>query len=156
MRRRRGWANLLRIGGIAGLATTMIGCAAPSPDGFAVIERSGPEVKAVAPDESLFWSREFANAEGGDLEFWVEAVRHEFVADRGYVLIAERRVARGGSPAHEMTFEATVQGKPRRYLFVLDVPSSWFGSVIRVAEYAAEKSRFDDHVDAVRRALASD
>lgn len=142
----------VRIGGLVALAA-VIGCATPSPDGFAVIDRSGREVKAVAPDESLFWTREFENAEGGSLDFWVEAARHEFVEDRGYVLIDERRVMRGDSPAQEMTFEATVQGKPRRYLFVLDVPSRWFGSVIRVAEYAAEKDRFDDHVDQVRRAL---
>lgn len=142
-------------GVLVALASLLPSCLSVSePEGFRPHpSASRSEVKAVAADESLFWYREFRDAERGALEFWKEAVVRDLVDGRGYALIDERGVRIDEDPAVELHFEVTVGGVARAYLLVIGVAQGSFANTIRVGEYVAEKGLFDRHVDAVRAAL---
>src|SRR5690606_2374573 len=58
------------------------------PQDFLRLETTG-DLKAVSGDDARIWVREFETPDEAPLAFWVEALRHDLVQQRGYDLIAE-------------------------------------------------------------------
>lgn len=144
---------------VVGLALSALaaGCATLElPERFLVVERGVGEVKAITPDESKVWLRDFEEA-GGDLAFWSEALEGDLVNNRGYVLLEKKAITDGaGKAGNELLFETQAMGRPVRYLIAVFVYDSLFGtSRIRTIEYVADKDVFDVHVEDVRKAIAS-
>ncbi|MBI4881073.1 MAG: hypothetical protein HY812_15660 [Planctomycetes bacterium] len=138
------------------LAAAAAACAAPpAPADFLVVDSGRGEVKAIAPDDSLFWVRQFKDGMRGDFAFWAEALEKEFVENRGYTLLEKRPVKWNGAPGVELLFEVSAAGRARRYLATMAVAPGSFASTIRVAEYVADKERFGEHLGAVRAALGT-
>ena len=97
-------------------------------------------------------SGEFDDPHRGTASFWGETLRNEFLKNRGYVLIGERKVTDGhGREGLELLMEATAQGQAQRYLMTLFVAEGR----IRVAELVGPKPVFDRYLEDVRKALAS-
>lgn len=148
-----------------GMTLLVSGCLSIEvPDEFVVVADGASEIKAMSADETMLWVREFDDRDGGDLEFWSRALEEELVGRRGYTLLEQREVTDGdGIPGREFLFEVTVNRSPHRYLITLFVeegshwfPASlWSPDTVRVAEYAAEKGRFDGYLDGVRAAIAT-
>ena len=131
-----------------------VGCVSVKPpDGFLRVRQDTAQMKAVSDDESLFWYREFRDSERAGFDFWASALRHDFIDQRGYTLLEERELQAFGEPGLEMLFEVTVDGVARRYLLCMSVDEGIFADEIRVAEYVADKARFDRHLESVRRVL---
>ncbi len=141
---------LLALAGAAAACTTP-----PAPADFLVVDGGRGEVKAIAPDDSLFWVRQFRDGMRGDFAFWAEALEKEFVESRGYTLLEKRQVKWNGAPGVELLFEVSAAGKARRYLATMAVAPGSFAHTIRMAEYVADKERFDQHLAAVRAALGT-
>lgn len=125
----------------------------PAPDGFLVVDDGMDTVKAIAPDESMFWVRSFDDPHQGTLDFWRETLRNDLVDHRGYVLLDEREVTWRGAAAVRFTCEVTSKGRARRYLVTFRIDEGTVGNEIHVAEFVADKAVFDQHVDAVVAAL---
>ena len=139
---------------LAALALTS--CAVPTPPtGFLKVAGGGHELKAIAPDDSLYWLREFRDGMRGDFDFWSEALENEFVDQRGYTLLEKRSLQWNGVPGVEFLFEVTAAGRARRYLVTLATRRGTLANTIRVAEYVADKEVFEEHVAAVRAALGT-
>lgn len=131
-------------------------CSTPtSPDGFLMVEGSRRELKAIAPDDSLYWVREFRDGMKGDFDFWSETLENEFVGNRGYTLLDKRSLEWDGVPGVEFLFEVTSGGRARRYLITMATRPGALANTIRVAEYVADKEKFEEHVGAVRAALGT-
>jgi len=131
-----------------------VGCAAPlAPDGFTVVDDGVGHTKAIASDDSMFWVRTFRDDLDGTLTFWHETLVGDFVDHRGYARLEEREIHWGGVPAIEMIFEATARGRTRRYLVTLRIEEGLLANRIHIAEFVADKTVFDDHLDVVREAL---
>ena len=120
-----------------------------------VVESSGTsEFRAVTADDGILVARDFSDPNEGTFEFWTEALRADFIKNRGYTLLAERPVKdREGRDGLELTFEVTALGIPHRYLVTLFVLEGWLGNEIRVVEFAAPKEAFERHVESVRAAI---
>jgi hypothetical protein len=126
------------------------------PERFLVVHEGGSELKAITPEESKLWLRDFDDDDRGGLAFWVDALRKDFKDNRGYVILSEAEVKdAGGTPGHEIVLETTIHGRPVRELLALFVYGGLWGDTIRVVEYVAEKEAFDKEVDAVRKSLAT-
>lgn len=126
------------------------------PDAFLVTERGTSELKAITPEETKLWVREFSDPDQGDLAFWSEALRRDLVENRGYTLLSEGKIRDGrGREGKELLLEATVQGRPVRELLALFVHEGTFEHTIRVVELVGEKEPFDAAVDDVRAAIGT-
>jgi hypothetical protein len=138
-------------------ALALSGCLSiDAPGDFLLVGRSTDELKLIAADESKLWVREFADEDEGDLEFWAKALRTDLADNRGYTLIEERDVrGAGGLAGKEWLFEVSTRGEAHRYLVTLFVIEGLFENTIRVSEFVAARSRFDEYLDNVRRAVAS-
>ena len=137
------------------LSALLTGCLSiEAPDRFVVTSASSSQLKAISTDDAVLWVRQFADPAEGDLEFWYEALKNDLVDNRGYTVLDEKPVEdeklRKG---REMTSEVTVQGIPHRYLMTLFVEERWGDNRIRVAEFVAPKTVFDDHVEGVRASI---
>ncbi len=122
------------------------------PLGFVQVASSEKyeEFAAVAADRSVFRSRRIPASRDGDLGFWVDALRTDFVSRRGDTLIDEKKTTRGSLPAVEFTLERTVQGQAYRCLVTLSVEKRWFSADVLVDEFVATKERFESHLAGVR------
>jgi hypothetical protein len=145
----------IRLAALASLILATSGCASAPPSGFVSVADSGSDLRAVAPDDSLFRLREFDVPAGSDFAFWLGALKHEFVARRGYVIAAERSVEVGGAQGVELTIETAAGGRAGRYLVTAWFEPGFLGDEMRVAEYLAASDVFDEHLDAVRTAIGS-
>lgn len=149
-------ASFLRLAVVVALLA-LPGCVTMTvPERFLVLDRSGDELKAVTPEDSRLWVRDFSDDKQGGLAFWRDALRADFRENRGYVIVSERDVNDGaGTPGHEMVLETTLQGRPVRELLALFVYKGAFDDRIRVVEYVADKAAFDAEVEGVRSSLAT-
>lgn len=126
------------------------------PDRFLVVESHGDELKAITPEESKLWIRDFDDDDKGGLPFWKDALRADLKDSRGYLVISEGDVKDGaGTAGKELVLESTVNGRPMRELLSLFVYPGWFSDTIRVVEYIAEKPAFDKEVDGVRKSVGT-
>jgi len=128
------------------------------PEGFVLVERQRDQIKAVSPDESKLWLREFPATNRADLVFWSEALKNHLIHRRGYTLIEQRPVRDGsGLDGLELHFEVASRGIAYRYLVTLYVPDRPFWSSqgkIRVVEFLAPEPAFARHLQLVRRSTA--
>lgn len=138
-------------GGLAGCATTM-----KVPERFLVVDEGGDHLKAITPEESKLWLRDFDDKDRGGLAFWRDALQADLEDNRGYLLVSEGEVKdAAGTPGHEMVLESTVNGRSVRELLALFVYPGLFGDTIRVVEYVADKKTFETEVAGVRASLAT-
>jgi len=125
-------------------------------EGFLVVKKDRAELKAITPDASKLWARQFSAPEHGTLEFWSEALKTDLVDNRGYVLTGQQHVRdRQDNEGVAMTFDVVVQGARHRYLvavFVPDVPFWQPAGIVRTVEFAAPEKTFDKYAPDVRRA----
>lgn len=128
------------------------GCAKLTPPaGFLEVESSRRELKAVAADESLYWTRTFDVPKDSDLAFWSEALENELVAERGHVVLDKKKTTVGGIDAIELTIEGTFGGEAKRYWMVFFLEAGRRPKVVTI-EYIADKAAFEKHLAAVRTA----
>ena len=126
------------------------------PNRFLVVDEGGDYLKAITPEESKLWLRDFPDEDKGGLAFWKDALKADLKDNRGYIVISEGVVKDGaGSPGHEMVLESTVNGRTVRELLALFVYAGWFDDTIRVVEYVAEKDTFEKEVAGVRASLST-
>lgn len=124
------------------------------PDRFLVTERGTDELKAITPEETKLWVRDFGDPDRGDLAFWSETLRRDLVDNRGYTLLAEGKVEDAeGNVGRELLLEATIQGRAVREMLALFVYAGTFENRIRVVELVGEKEPFDAVVEEVRAAV---
>lgn len=126
------------------------------PERFLVVDEGGDYLKAITPEESKLWLRDFPDEDKGGLAFWRDALKADLKDNRGYIVISEAEVKDGaGTPGHEMVLESTVNGRTVRELLALFVYAGWFGDTIRVVEYVADKETFEKEVVGVRASLST-
>ncbi len=126
------------------------------PDRFLVVDKGFDELKAITPEESKLWIRDFDDDDQGGLAFWHDALRTDLKDNRGYLVVSEADVKDGGgTPGKEMVVESTVNGRTFRELLSLFVYGGVFSDTIRVVEYVAEKPTFDKEVDGVRKSVGT-
>ena len=137
------------------LLFTFAGCSTirvDLPEQFLVTETSAYELKATTAENAIFWVQKYQLPERGtSLEFWVAAVKKDFVDNRGYTLIEEEPIeTSSGAKGMQMLYEATTQGQTYQYLVAVFIRP---GPVACVARFTAEKAEFGKHVDAVKQAI---
>lgn len=123
------------------------------PPSFLRLTSGERELKATTADDARLWVREFGDPEGGDIAFWVQALRYDLEA-RGYRHDAEAAFVRdaAGNAGELHRFSAMLDGREYGYAIAIFLPSP---GLVRVAEFVAPRERFDELVPAVREALAS-
>ncbi len=142
---------LLCVLGALGCKTVELGL---SPR-FLVVDRTPESLDAMSSDDARVRVRDFT-APGGDLEFWVDALRRNLVDGRGYVLLEEGKVVASGVGGHAMTLEVSVGGRAVRYRVAVFVKvQKKDESAIRVVEYVADKAGFERHLPDVNGAIAT-
>jgi hypothetical protein len=126
------------------------------PERFLVVERGPGLLRAITPEESKIWARDFDDETQASLSFWKDAVKADLVKNRGYTLIDEGAITDGaGRQGMVMTLEATLGGRPVRELLAVFVIEGVFSNTIRVAEYVADKDAFVAEADGVKTALST-
>jgi hypothetical protein len=126
------------------------------PERFLVIERGPGVLRALTPEESKIWVRDFDDDTKGSATFWKDALKADLIKNRGYTLINEAELSDGGG--HKgivLTLEATLGGRPVRELMGVFVIPGMFSNTIRVAEYVADKEAFDAEVEGVKQGLTT-
>jgi len=148
------WGSALLIATSCGLLSGCLTLDVPAR--FLVVEKRSSEIRAMSPDEARIWVREFTDENRGDLEFWSEALREEFVENRGYTALEEEATTdAAGRAGRVLVYEATLEGAPHRYLCALFVVPGWWSNTIRVVEFVAPKPLFDGYVADVKSSLGS-
>ncbi len=149
----------MRIFILAALLTVTFGTSCVTmtpPERFLVVDDGGDYLKAITPEESKLWLRDFPDADKGGLAFWKDALKADLKDNRGYIVISEAAVKDGaGTPGHEFVLESTVNGRTVRELLALFVYAGWFDDTIRVVEYVADKETFEKEVAGVRASLST-
>jgi len=126
------------------------------PDRFLVIEEEGDSLKAMTPEESKIWVRDFDDDTFGSLTFWRDAVKGDLLKGRGYTLIEETNVKDGlGNDGIALVVETTLSGRPVKELLAVFIVPGWFSNTIRVAEFVADKAAFDSEVAGVKTSLST-
>src|SRR3979409_1240908 len=81
------------------------------PDRFLIVHNSGDDLKAITPEESKLWIRNFDDDDKGGLAFWKDALRADLKDSRGYILVSEGDIKDGaGTAGKELVLESTVNG----------------------------------------------
>lgn len=126
------------------------------PERFLVVERGPGVLRAITPEESKIWARDFDDETKATLAFWKDAVKADLVKNRGYTLINESQIQDGaGHQGLLMTLEATLGGRPVRELLAVFVIDGVCSNTVRVAEYVADKDAFDAEVEGVKKSLTT-
>jgi len=126
------------------------------PEDFLVVTDDVDQLKAITPDEVKLWVRDFPDPDRGELAFWRDAVKNDFIENRGYVLIDEGSIKDGnGVEGASFVVETTLQGRATRELVAVFVYDDLCEGRIRVVELVADKERFDQVVDEVREAIGT-
>jgi hypothetical protein len=128
------------------------------PKAFIVTAQGTDELKAVSADDAQIWVRTFDEPHEGSLAFWTDALRNDFVDNRGYTLIEEGTTQDGdGHEGSELTFEVTVGGRAQRYAVSLFwIPGSflfWTSNTIGIVEFVAPRDVFEGYREEVRKAV---
>lgn len=150
------WLPSLRHGACLALLCCPTACTIQMtlPDAFLELENSSTQLRATSADDTIFWVERFAlPKQSQKLQFWVDALKNDFVANRGYTLVDEAPTkTTDGIEGTTLQFEATTAGQPYRYLVSLFLGS---GPSILVARFTAEKDVFTKHVDAIESSIRS-
>ena len=141
------------------LALLAAGCATSMrlPDEFLQL-RKGNGFRAVTADDARLWVRTFDNPEEGNLQFWSRILEEEFGRNRGYT-VKNRGDCRDADGHEGRWLECTAQvdGESTGYLVaVFLLPKGVLsGAQVCVCEYGAREAVFQQHLEAVRGALAT-
>ena len=149
---------MLRVLSLCSSLLVLASCAAimTPPERFLVVDEGGSFVKAITPEESKLWLRDFPDDDQGGLAFWRDALKADLQDNRGYVVISEAAVTdSAGTAGHEFVLESTVNGRTVRELCALFVYAGWWSDTIRVVEYVADKEAFESEVASVRASLTT-
>jgi len=123
-------------------------------EGFLVVKRDRAELKAITPEASKLWVREFAVPRRAKLEFWSHALRNDLVEHRGYSLAGENRVwDLKGNEGVELVCDVAVEGQPHRYLVAVYALDGGFlrpGNIVRTVEFTAPVATFEKYAAVVR------
>lgn len=147
---------------LSSLSIGAIGCASVSmelPDQFLELEtETGPlRLRATTPDEARLRVRAFEVEDGGDLEFWDQSLRFEFVEYRGYTECADSQPVRDadGRQGIARFYASPAPGSTRRYMVALFVDDEESGddSEVVVVEFSASGARFDELLPEVLESL---
>ncbi|MCA8970108.1 MAG: hypothetical protein KDC95_10005 [Planctomycetes bacterium] len=124
------------------------------PREFLVTESSTTELKATTADDAIFWGQTHPLQGDAGLDFWIEALKHDLVDNRGYTLLREDPVMTNsaGTRIAMQTFESSFEGRLYRYLVAVAMRS---GPSVLVARLTAEHDTFEKHADAIRHALSN-
>jgi hypothetical protein len=136
------------------LLAVLMGCAiqVDMPTDFLVTHETSYQFKATTADGAIFIVEKYDLPKKGDnLAFWVDAIQNHFEENLGYEPIEEQAIeTNSGEKAVQMIFEATTGGRTYRYLLTVCIQP---GPIACVARFTAEKQNFDQHVDAVKKAM---
>ena len=93
------------------------------PGSYLTLEESAHQYKATTAEDSIFWVERFTlPKKGGNLGFWVGALKNDFETNRGYTLVEESRIeAKSELNGVQLVYEATAHGRTYRYLVALFV-----------------------------------
>lgn len=145
--------SLLLALGVSGSGCTI---AMVVPDRFLVVQDEWGSKRALTPEESKLWVREFDDDSKGTLAFWSEALKADLIKSRGYTLVEEATVKdANGRAGMSMVLETTLSGRPVRELLAVFVVPGWWSNTIRVVEYVADKDAFATEVEGVRTSLGT-
>ncbi len=150
------WSTILRHGALLTLLCCPTGCAIQMtlPENFLELDKSSTQLRATSADDTIFWVERFAlPKQGQKLQFWVDALKNDFVGNRGYTLVSDKPTrTKGGVDGTMMEFEATTAGRSYRYLVALFMDS---GPSVVVARFTAEKEPFTKHIDSILESIRS-
>jgi hypothetical protein len=115
------------------------------------------ELKATTPDDARLWVREFDDPDGGTVVFLAETLKNDLTSNRGYAFRTDSGTMDAtGRPGIEQTYETAAGGEPHGYLVaVFVVERTLRDNLVRVAEFAAPKPVFDEHVESIRTAIGT-
>jgi hypothetical protein len=133
--------------------TTSCAIGVDLPDGYLRIDSPWGQVKALTPDDSRLWIREFDAEEEATLAFWTEALRNDLVDRRGYVPTSEPEPVTDGDGVEGtiQSFTIRYQGVEYGYLIAVFVD----GDDVRTAEFAAPATDFAARAPAIRESLGT-
>jgi hypothetical protein len=150
-----------------GSASTLVllaACAAPMqvPEGFSRL-RGGDGFVARAADDGVLRSRKVPDpTEGSNAAFWLQALRTDFVGQRGYVETGTGEVADAdGVTGHWIECTANVRGEKVGYLAAVwarPAGAVLFGkgqSQVQVVEFAAREPVYSARIEAVKKSLST-
>ena len=126
------------------------------PERFLIVERGPGVLRALTPEESKIWVRDFDDDTQASMTFWKDALKADLIKNRGYTLINESQLQDGaGRQGVMLTLETTLGGRPVRELMTVFVIPGTFSHTIRVAEFVADKEAFEQEVEGVKQALTT-
>lgn len=138
-------------------------CAAPMnvPEGFSRLRGGG--FVARAADDGVLRLRKIADpTEGSEAAFWLQALRTDFVGQRGYVETGTGEVADAdGVTGHWIECTANVRGEKVGYLAAVwarPAGAGLFGkgqSQLQVVEFAAREPAYSARIAAVKKSLST-
>ena len=163
---RRPWVAGMLLAGL--LVVVGSGCAhfdMPVPEQFVQVSRTDNHLAALTSQEDRLLVRHRGVPHEGSLAFWTDAVRSNFVTERGYTLIEESDLkTAGGVPGHRFLFEISMNEVPYRNVLVLFVTNGWAPEWlakrldlarqhIYTVEFLSEKENYDTHAPALEKSL---
>lgn len=124
------------------------------PDEFLEMDSSPTHFKATSADDAILWVERVSVQKSGEkLKFWVDALKNDFVENRGYTLLsAEDSRTDGGNEGTQLLFEATAAGATYRYLVTMFMAE---GPSVYVSRFTAEKDTFAKHLEAIKTSVRS-
>lgn len=140
---------------LAGCATTM----ELPPDFAQLLGRA--EFRATTSDDAVLQVREVLDPTvKSEPKFWIDALRSDFVGQRGYVETGAGEVTDGdGALGQWVEFSGVLRGEKVGYLVAVWVRSGGLfglGSArLRVVEFGGREAVYGARVEAVKKALAT-
>lgn len=140
---------------LAGCATTM-----QLPPGFVQLrERAG--FRATTSDEAVLQVHEVSDpTKASDAKFWIDALRTDFVGQRGYVEIGAGELTDGeGAVGQWVEFSSVLRGEKVGYLIAVWMRRGGLLGLgakrLRVVEFGGREAAYGARVEAVKKALTT-
>lgn len=148
-----------------GSASTLVllaACTAPMkvPEGFSQLRDADGFVARAADDGVLRLRQVWDPTEGSEAAFWLQALRTDFVGQRGYVETGTGEVADAdGVTGHWIECTANVRGEKVGYLAAVWARrGGLFGPrwpYLQVVEFAAREPAYSARIAAVKKSLST-
>lgn len=137
-------------------------CAVPMtvPNGFSQLRERGP-FQATTPDDAVLCVRDVVDPTvGADAKFWIDALRADFVGQRGYLEVGGGEIQdQAGVGGRWLECTANVRGEKVGYLVAVWMRrGGLFDSgdpYLQVVEFAAREPVYTARIEAVKKALAT-
>lgn len=128
------------------------------PGSFVQLRDAGEGFRAVTSDDARVWVRRMFEPTEGDVDFWSETLKKDFVDQRGYELVDEGTTKKSdGAEGRWIEVTANVRGERVDYLIAVWIDGSSLsgGNWLRVVEFAADHEVYQQRVEAVKAALST-